>query len=80
MKRLLNKVLEAIVVLLSIFILGIFLPMSIVLIVTSFTNAHIDECIMYPGFWVLSIIGWIIADCYMDHILKDENVYPHNIR
>lgn len=73
MKRLLNKVLEAIVVLLSIFILGLMLPMLTSLVLVIFSNTHFDECIHSGPFWIFTLIGWFIAGCYInDAIIKDE--------
>lgn len=71
MKRLLNKVLEAIVVLLSIFILGLLVPMLTSLLIVSLSNTHFDECIHSGPFWIFTLIGWIVAGCYINDTITD---------
>jgi len=72
MKTLLKKVLEAVIVLLSIFILGLMLPMLTSLIFVIFSNTQFDECIHTGQFWLFTILGWIVAGCYIGHVY-DEN-------
>ena len=72
MKTLLNKVLEAIVVLLSIFILGLMIPMLTSLILVVSSSTHFDECIHSGQFWIFTLIGWIVAGCYINDATTDE--------
>lgn len=74
MKTLLNKVLEAIVVLLSIFILGIFIPLLTSLVVVVFSNTQFDECIHTGVFWFGTGIGWTISITYMCHIYDNNKI------
>ena len=70
MKTILEKTLEAILVLLCIFILGMF-PSTFVSIVASiFTDVTFSDCVEFPPFWIVSLLGWVIAGGYIDHVIK----------
>lgn len=70
MKKTLNALITGILVLLSIFLLGIFLPIltSLVLILTTDTSSQ--DCITSTPFWLFSILGWSIAATYINEELK----------
>lgn len=71
MKKLINKVLEATLILLSILFLGALVPFVIAFFVAIGTNYTIADCtVCCPPFWVASFIGTILAGSYIDHILK----------
>jgi hypothetical protein len=70
MINLINKFIEALLVLLSIFVLGIFIPLLISIIVTLTTNATVVDCITFPAFWIISFIGWIIATVYINDVVN----------
>jgi len=72
MKTLLNKVLEAIVVLLSIFILGLMIPILTSLVVVVFSNTQFDECVHTGLFWFITLLGWIISIAYMCYIYDNN--------
>jgi len=73
MKTLLNKVLEATVVLLSILFLGALVPFVIAFFVAIGTDYTIVDCtVCCPPFWVATFIGTIFAGTYIDHVLKSN--------
>jgi hypothetical protein len=71
MKHLLKKLLFALVVLLSIFILGIFVPMIISLFITMVTEATLTDCVKTAPFILFSIIGIICSAIYINEQVKD---------
>jgi len=71
MKHLLKKLLFALVVLLSIFILGIFVPMIISLFIIITTEATLIDCIQTVPFILFSVIGCIISGLYISHELEN---------
>lgn len=74
MKTLLNKVLEACVVLLSILFLGALVPFVIAFFVAISTNYTLTECTTCcPGFWIASILGWFISGFYIDDVVNTDN-------
>lgn len=73
MKKTLNALITGILVLLSIFLLGIFIPIltSLLLIITS--NTSTQDCITSLPFWLFTIVGWIIAAIYVNDELKKQS-------
>jgi len=72
MKTLLLKVLEAIIVLVSVFVLGI-LPSTLVSsFITLFTNATFIECVVTGPFWIVTVLGWITSSCYLNYIYENN--------
>lgn len=71
MKTLLYKILEAIIVLLSVFILGILIPILTSLILVTFSNMQFDECICSGLFWTFTVISWFFAGTYINECYKD---------
>lgn len=72
MKHLLKKLFFALVVLLSIFILGMFVPIIISIFITITTDATLQDCIQTVPFILFSVIGVIIAGCYVN-----EEIIPN---
>lgn len=71
MKHLLLKTTEAILILLSIFFIGILIPMVITTLCVIFVdNATYTEAVSSPIFWIFSVIGWVIAGCYINEVVK----------
>jgi hypothetical protein len=71
MKKLINKVLEAALILLSILFLGALVPFVIAFFVAIGTDYTIADCtVCCPPFWAASSIGTVLAGTYIDHILK----------
>ncbi len=71
MKHLLKKLFFALVVLLSIFILGIFVPMIISIFISIVTNATLQDCIQTVPFILFCVIGNIISACYISIQLEN---------
>jgi hypothetical protein len=69
MKNLLNKVLLAIVTIMSVFILGMLFPglVSIFLIITD--QADVRDILQSGPFWVVSFIGWFMSIFYINDAL-----------
>jgi len=73
MKKLLNKVLEATVILLSILFLSALVPFVIAFFVAIGTDYTIADCtICCPPFWVATFFGTLVAGTYIDHVLKSN--------
>jgi hypothetical protein len=67
MKNLINKSLEAILILLIVFILGLFVPMLITTLVVIFTKTTYCEVFTTSVvFWIFTIIGWVIAAIFVN--------------
>jgi len=71
MKHLLKKLFFALVVLLSIFILGIFVPMIISIFISIITDATLTDCVQSAGFRGLTICCIIFSSIYIIHQVKD---------
>lgn len=73
MKYLINKVIEALLVLLSIFLLGIFVPTIISLFVIIFNDdTTMKMCITTTPFWIFTVVGWCIAGAYISEVVKNN--------
>ena len=73
MKTLLNKVLEATVILLSTLFLGALIPFVIAFFVAIGTDYTIADCtVCCPTFWASTFVGTLIAGIYIDHVLKSN--------
>lgn len=67
MERLITKVGEAAVILLSVLFLGAFVPFTIALFVYASTEATFAECTSHSiVFWLFTIIGWVGASIYIN--------------
>jgi len=72
MEKLLFKTGEAMLVLLSIFVLGIFVPFLISAIVAGASEITLGGIIANSvPFWIGTIIGWFISAIYINDILKN---------
>lgn len=73
MERLITKVGEAVVILLSVLLLGAFVPFTIALFVYASTEATFAECTSHSiVFWLFTIIGWIGAYSYINEDVMGE--------
>ncbi len=71
MKQLLKKTFEAIIILITIFLLGILLPTITSLYIVIFNNdVTMTMCTNSEIFWVFTIIGWCIALAYVNECTK----------
>lgn len=69
-----EKLIEAIIILLSVFILGVFIPFLIASLVVLSTDT--TYCQIIGGgalFWVFSVIGWIISAVYINEMVTEDN-------
>lgn len=71
MKNLIEKLAYTMLVLLSVFILGIFFPLLTSIFVASTTKTTFSECIEFVPFWVVSFIGWFIAIFYVNEKITE---------
>ena len=72
MKNLINKVFNTLLILLSISILGIFIPLIVSLFISILTPATFLECTTTIPFWLFTIFGWIIFTVYVNEIITDK--------
>lgn len=72
MKNLINKVLFSLVALISILILGLFIPFAISTIIIIFSEETMISCIQSGGFLLFSVIGIIIAAIRVCDIINIE--------
>lgn len=76
-KQVVSKVTEALVCILSVFILGMAFPMLITLVVVMFTDTLWSECFGQP-FWIGTVIGWFFSVFYVayvyDNVLYEDQV------
>lgn len=67
MKNLINKSLEAILILLIVFILGLFVPMLITTLVVTFTKTTYNEVFTSSVvFWIFTVIGWVCSAIFVN--------------
>jgi flagellar biosynthesis protein FliQ len=71
MKNLIQKLAYTMLVLLSVFILGIFFPLLISVFVASTTKITFSECIEFVPFWVICFLGWFIAIFYVNEKITE---------
>ena len=71
MKQLLKKTFEAIIILITIFLLGILIPTITSLYIVIFNNdITMTMCTNSEIFWISTIIGWCIALLHINTCLK----------
>lgn len=71
MKNLINKVFNTILILLSITILGIFIPLIVSFFISILTPATFADCTISIPFWLFTIIGWIISAAYVNDVITE---------
>lgn len=71
MKNLINRVFNTILILLSIIILGIFIPITISFFISILTPATFADCTISPPFWIVTLIGWITAAVYINDAVSE---------
>lgn len=74
MKTFIKKILYTLIILFSVFLLGIFIPLLISLFIFVFTEFSIVKCISSVPFWIFTILGWIISSFYVNGIVKESNI------
>ena len=75
MKQLLKKTFEAIIILITIFLLGILIPTITSLYIVIFNNdVTMTMCTNSEIFWISTIIGWCIALAYVNECTKYKSL------
>jgi hypothetical protein len=65
--HIIKKTGEAIVILLTVFFLGLLIPMLITTLCVIFVaDATYAEAMNSVPFWLFTIVGWVIAGCYIN--------------
>lgn len=77
MKTIIKNILFTLLMLLSVFILGITLPTLVSSFIVLTTKTTFEECVLSGPFWFISFFGWFISsiyinDLYKEHILNNE--------
>ncbi len=73
MKQLLLKVLEGILIILSILVLGMLPSTFISAFITITTGAEFVNLVMTGPFWFFSLLGWGVATVYINSVVKEIN-------
>jgi hypothetical protein len=68
----LSKFLEALVVLITIFLLGISVPMIVSCFIAIFTEVTVSQCVSSEIFWFLSFVGVVISGIYINHSISTD--------
>ena len=68
MKTFIKNILFAIIILLSVFILGIISPTIVSSFIVLTTKATFEECVQTGLFWFVSILGWLCASVYVNDL------------
>jgi len=71
MKNLIEKLANSMLVLLSVFILGIFFPLLTSIFVASTTEITFSSCVSFPPFWIGCFLGWVIAIFYVNEKITE---------
>ena len=69
MKNIINHFAIAVTAVSSIILLGLLIPMLLSIFVIMTTKVTITECVQYPPFWIVAVIGWICAAIYINDIV-----------
>lgn len=72
MKKLLNQVVIALVAMLSVIILGLFIPMLVSLFVIACTETTLSDAVTCVPFWIFTILGWILGSFYVNDVLVGD--------
>jgi tryptophan-rich sensory protein len=72
MKNLINKTFNTLLILLSISILGIFIPLIVSFFISILTPATFLDCSTTVPFWLFTVIGWIASAVYVNDIITDK--------
>jgi hypothetical protein len=66
MKKLTIKVLEAMLILLLVFVLALTIPLILSSIIVLLTSVTYTDCFTYPPFWILFILCILGASVYIN--------------
>lgn len=71
MKNFIKKIAYSLLVLSSIFVLGIFFPLMVSIFVSIFTEITFSQCVSSVIFWVIVFIGWVISMSFINEKVKE---------
>ena len=74
MKTFIDKILLTVIILLSVFTLGILLPIIISLFISITTVITFEECVLTGVFWIITLLGWGCASIYINDIYKQSTI------
>lgn len=70
MKTFIKNILFTLLILLSVFILGIILPTIVSSFIVLTTKATFEECVQTGPFWLITLFGWLCASNYVNDLYK----------
>lgn len=74
MKLILEKTGEAMLILLSVLILGMFIPFVISSFIVIFSDYTYQQCVVENViFWIFTIICWVVSGIYINDVVTKRN-------
>jgi hypothetical protein len=73
MKTFIENILFTLVILLSVFILGILLPTVVSSFIVLTTKTTFEECVQTGVFWIITLLGWLCASVYVNELYNQIN-------
>jgi hypothetical protein len=73
MKTFIKNILFTLLILLSVFILGIILPTIVSSFIVLTTKTTFEECVQTGTFWFITLLGWLCALVYVNDLYKQTN-------
>lgn len=73
MKTFIKNILFTLLILLSVFILGIILPVTVSSFIVLTTKATFEECVQTGIFWFTTLLGWLCASVYVNDLYNKIN-------
>ena len=73
MKPFIKNILFTLIMLLSVFILGITLPTIVSSFIVLTTKTTFEECVQTGEFWFITLLGWLCALIYVNDLYKQTN-------
>lgn len=70
MKKFIKTVLFAVLILLSVLVLGFLVPTCISLFIVNTTETTMTECVQSVPFWLFTIIGSVTSSIYINEVVK----------
>ena len=72
MRHLTFKIIEALIVVIATFVLGILFPILVSTMLTIMTKATYIDCICSVPFWIFTVLGWVVAGVYINETVTEE--------
>jgi hypothetical protein len=61
-----RKLLEALYIIFSVFIIGIAFPVLVSAFIALTTEVKFSDCVETPPFWLFTLLGWIVGGVYVN--------------